>query len=304
QSTAKILYGIYLALTVAQILLLKLSGMPWFDSVTLSFGTAGTGGFGILNDSIGSYSALQQGIITLFMILFGINFNFYFFLLLRKYKRALAMGEVRCYLGIIATAAILITIDVRSLFPTIGEAFRHVLFQVSSIITTTGYSTVDFDIWPSFSKTILVMLMFVGACAGSTGGGIKVSRFMILFKAIGQEMKQFLHPQGVTKISMDGKVISRETLRTVNVYIAVYIFVFAASLLLISLDGFDLITGFTAVAATLNNIGPGLSLVGPTQNFSIFSGFSKLVLIFDMLAGRLELFPVLLLFHRETWRKY
>lgn len=304
QSTAKILYGIYIVLTLAEIVLLLLGGMPLFDSVTISFGTAGTGGFGIKNDSIAGYSPYLQNVVAVFMILFGVNFNAYFFIMLRKFKRAAASEEVRAYFLLIAGSVLVITWNIRGLAGSLLEAFEKAAFQVASIITTTGYATADFDLWPSVSKTILVLLMFVGACAGSTGGGIKVSRFLLLFKAIGKELRWFLHPNSVRHITMDGKVIPHNVIRSLNVYMSVYILLFAGSVFLISFDGYDLVTNFTAIAATLNNIGPGLALVGPTQNFALFSGGAKLVMIFDMLAGRLELFPLLLLFYPETWRKF
>lgn len=303
QSTAKILYGIYIVMTVIQIVLLLLAGMPLFDTVTITFGTAGTGGLGIKNDSMGSYTTLQQAIVTVFMILFGVNFNAYFYILLGKFKKAF-FSEVRCYFAIIAAAVLCITVDVADLFDSVLLAFHHAAFQVGSIITTTGYGTTDFDLWPSFSKTILVLLMFVGACAGSTGGGIKVSRFILLFKTIGREMRTFLHPQSVTVIKMDGKRVPPSVIRSTSVYFGLYLLMFAALTLIVSLDGYDLTTTFTAVAATFNNIGPGLALVGPTQNFGLLSPLSKLALSFGMLAGRLELFPMLMLFHKETWRKF
>ena len=305
RGTATILYGIYLVMTVAEILLLLATGMPVFDSITIAFGTAGTGGFAILNSGLASYTVLQQGIVTVFMILFGINFNVYFLLLIRRRpKEALKSEEMRWYLIIIAAAIGLITLNVRGLFSSWWEAFHHTAFQVASIITTTGFSTSDFNLWPGFSRTILVLLMFVGACAGSTGGGIKVSRVLILGKTLGKELKQALHPQVVAPIRMDGKLINHETIRTTNVYMAAYIFIFTMSLFLVSLDGFDMVTNFTSVAATLNNIGPGLNQVGPMMNFGGFSNFAKLVLIFDMLAGRLEIFPMLVLFLPDTWRRF
>ena len=304
QSTAKILYSIYMAMTILEIILLLAGGMPLFDSLTTTFGTAGTGGFGIKNDSIASYSPYLQNVVTVFMILFGINFNFYFLLLMRKPKKALKNEEVRCYLAIIAVTISIITFNIRGLYPSIMEAFQQAAFQVGSIITTTGYATTDFDTWPQVSRTILVMLMFVGACAGSTGGGIKVSRFVILLKTVNKELHLFLHPKAVRKISMDGKVIEHEVVRSINVFMTAYVLIFAFSILLIGFDNHDLITNFTAVTATLNNIGPGLELVGPSQNFSLFSNPAKCVLIFDMLAGRLELFPLLLLFVRDTWKKF
>lgn len=304
QSTAKILYGIYMLLTVTEIVLLLVGGMPLFDSLTISFGTAGTGGFGIKNSSIGDYSAYLQIVVTIFMILFGVNFNAYYFILCRKVKQALAMEEVRAYFIIIAASILLITWNIKGMYAGIGEALRHSAFQVGSIITTTGYSTTDFDLWPQLSKTILVLLMFVGACAGSTGGGIKVSRFIILAKSMKKELHTLLHPRSIRKLKLDGHTLEHETVRSTNVFMVAYVFIFVTSLLLITFDNFDLITNFTSVAATLNNIGPGLSLVGPTQNFALFSNTSKLVLTFDMLAGRLELFPILLLFVRDTWKKY
>lgn len=303
-STARILYGIYIIMTIVQILFLLAGKMPLFDAVTTAFGTAGTGGFGIKNDSIAGYSSYLQNVITIFMILFGVNFSFYFLMLQRKIKRALIMEEVRWYLIIIVVSTLFITFDIRGMVDGIGQAFRHAAFQVGSVITTTGFSTTDFNVWPEVSKIILVMLMFVGACAGSTGGGIKVARFVILFKSVSKELKFFLHPQSVRKISIDGKPIAHEVVRKTNVFLITYILIFSMSVLLIGLDNYDLITNFTAVAATLNNIGPGLELVGPIENFGIFSEWSKLVLIFDMLAGRLELFPLLLLFKKETWQRF
>lgn len=291
-------------LTVIEIILLLLGGMPLFDSLTTSFGTAGTGGFGIKNDSIGGYSPYIQIVVTIFMILFGINFNAYFFILCKKFRQAFLMTEVRCYLGIIAAAILMIAWDIRHLFPTIGEVFRHASFQVASIITTTGFATTDFDCWPQVAKTTLIMLMFIGACAGSTGGGIKVSRFVILIKTIQKELHTLLHPRMVKKLKIDGHTLEHEVVRSTNVFLIAYVLIFSLSVLLLGFNDFDLITNFTGVAATLNNIGPGLELVGPTQNFSIFSDGSKLVLIFDMLAGRLELFPMLLIFVPDTWRKY
>ena len=304
QSTAKILYSIYVAMTILEVLLLLAGNMPLFDALTTTFGTAGTGGFGIKNDSMASYSPYLQNVVTVFMILFGINFNFYFLLLMRKPKKAMKNEEVRCYLAIIAITISVIAFNIRGLYPSIMEAFQQAAFQVGSIITTTGFATTDFNTWPQVSRTILVMLMFVGACAGSTGGGIKVSRFVILLKTVNKELHLFLHPKGVRKISMDGKVVEHEVVRSINVFMTAYVLVFAFSILLVGFDNHDLITNFTAVAATLNNIGPGLELVGPSQNFGLFSDPAKCVLIFDMLAGILELFPLLLLFVRDTWKKF
>lgn len=303
RTTAKILYLIYLFITVVQIILLLFTGMPLFDSMAMSFGTAGTGGFGIVNSSCGDYTALQQWIFTIFMILFGVNFNVYYLFLIRKPKDALRCEEMRGYLGIILVSTLLITWNIRGMFPNILTALRHAAFQVGSIITTTGYSTTDFDLWPGFSKTILVSLMFIGACAGSTGGGIKVSRIAIAVKTVNKELSSLIHPRNVKVLKYEGKPIEHTVLRSINTYLVAYILIFVVSLLLISLDNFDLTTNFTAIAATLNNIGPGLEKVGPTCNFGIFSPFNKYILMFDMLAGRLELFPMLLLFSPRTWMR-
>ena len=302
QSTAKILYGIYFALTVLEFVFLLFGGMPVFESLLTAFGTAGTGGFGFKNDSFASFSPYIQWVVTIFMILFGVNFNAYFLLLLRRFRRAASSEEVRAYFAIILAAVAVITVNIRSLYGTFGEALRHAAFQVGSIITTTGFSSCDFDLWPTLAKEVLVLLMFVGACAGSTGGGIKVSRFLLMGKTLGKELKQALHPQVVAPVRMDGKLVNHETIRTTNVFLAAYIFIFAASFMLVSLDGFDMVTNFTSVAATLNNIGPGLELVGPMVSFADFSPLIKLVLSFDMLVGRLEIFPMLLLFVPSTWR--
>lgn len=304
QSTAKILYGLYIFLSVVELALLLLGRMPAFDAICTTFGTAGTGGFGIRNDSIGGYSTYLQAVITIFMILFGINFNVYFLIYMRKPKEALQCEEAKWYLAIIAAATVIITLFIRKSFPSTALAFHHAAFQVGSIITTTGFATVDFNLWPTVPKTILVLLMFIGACAGSTGGGIKVSRIVLLFRSMKKEFSQNIHPHLVRKIKFEGRVVEHEVLRSVNVFMVTYVLIFAISTLLIGIDNFDLTTNFTAVAATLNNIGPGLELVGPTQNFALYSDFSKLVLIFDMLAGRLEIFPLMLLFMRDTWRRF
>ena len=302
QSTAKILYGIYFALTMLELVFLMMGGMPLFESLLTAFGTAGTGGFGFKNDSFTSFSPYIQWVVTIFMILFGVNFNAYFLLLMRKFSRVIS-EEVRGYFVVILVAIGIITANI-SIYQNFGTALRQAAFQVGSIITTTGFSSCDFDLWPTLSKEILVMLMFIGACAGSTGGGIKVSRFLILGKTLAKELKTALHPQVVAPARMDGKLLNHETIRTTNVFIAAYFFIFAASFLLISLDGFDMVTNFTAIAATLNNIGPGLAQVGPMMNFGSFTNPAKLVMIFDMLAGRLEIFPMLVLFLPDTWRKF
>lgn len=304
RSTAKILYGIYIGMTILEITLLLLGKMPLFDALTTSFGTAGTGGFGIKNDSIAGYSPYLQNVVTVFMILFGVNFNVYFLLISGKVLQALKSEELRYYLLIIGTTILVITFNIMNQYKDLGVAFHHAAFQVASIITTTGFASMDFDMWPQVSRTILVMLMFIGACAGSTGGGIKVSRFVILLKTVGKELGQYLHPSAVKKIKMNGKVVEHEVVRSINVFMVAYVLIFAFSILLVGFDNQDLTTNFTAVAATFNNIGPGLELVGPARNYSIFSDGSKLVLIFDMLAGRLEIFPLLLLFVRDTWKKF
>ena len=278
--------------------------MPLFDTICTAFGTAGTGGFGIKSDSMAGYSTYLQVVITIFMILFGVNFNAYFFILTKKFAQAFKMEEVRYYFGIIGVAVLIITCNIYHMFGSAAKAFQQAAFQVGSIITTTGYATTDFNLWPEISRTILVLLMFIGACAGSTGGGIKVSRILILCKAAKKEFQLYLHPNAVKKIKMDDKIITHDILRSTNIYISLYLMIFAASVLLIAIDNFDLITNFTAVTATLNNIGPGFEIVGPMGNFSSFSYLSKCVLIFDMLAGRLEIFPLLLLFFKGTWKKF
>lgn len=304
RQTAMTLYLIYIGLMIVEIVLLVLGKMPLFDALCLSFGTAGTGGFGILNSSLASYTVYQQVVITVFMMLFGVNFAFYFLLLMKRHKEAISLQEVRWYFLIYGVFSLLITWNVTTVSGgKFLENLHHATFQAASVMTTTGYSTVDFDLWPSFSKILLVMLMFIGACAGSTGGGIKVSRILIYLKTIKKELAYLIHPRSVKILKMDGKRIEHEVLRSANVFLCTYAIIFFLSMLVISLDNFDLETNFTAVAATLNNIGPGLAGVGPTQNFGIFSNLSKIVLSFDMLAGRLELFPMLLLFLPSTWRR-
>lgn len=303
RTTAMILYAIYFCMTVAQIFIMLLAGTPLFDAVTLSFGSAGTGGFAVKNDGLASYTNLQQSIVTVAMIMFGVNFNVYYLLLRRKTKQVFKCTEVWVYFGIIAGSTLLITISVLPQFPSVYEAFHHTIFQVGSIITTTGYSTVDFNNWPPIAQTVLVLIMFIGACAGSTGGGIKVSRIVILLKGIRKEVLMTCHPRSVKKVHMDGHSVGHEVVRSVNSFVMIYVVIFVASLLLISLDEKDLVTNFTAIAATINNIGPGLNIVGPAGNFSSFSVLSKFVMIFDMLAGRLELLPMLVLFVPSTWRK-
>ena len=301
--TALILYALYILLSIVEFILLLGGGMTVFDAVTTTFGTAGTGGFGTRNSSMADFSPYVQWVVAVFMMLFGINFNLYFLVLIGRGRQALKSEELRTYLGIIAAATLLIVLNTRAAGVRHGETVRHAFFQVSSIITTTGFATCDFDLWPSLSKCVLVLLMLVGACAGSTGGGIKISRVLILIKRAGEELHKFIFPNSVTKIRLEKKILDREVVHTTSAFLIVYVFIFAISTLLVSAEGHDLETCFTAVAATFNNIGPGLSVVGPTRNFGFFSDFTKYVLIFDMLAGRLELFPMLILFSPRTWLK-
>ncbi len=301
KATASMLYYIYAALTVIEAIFLLAGGCPLFDSITLAFGTAGTGGFAIKGDSVAGYSPYIQWVITIFMIMFGINFTAYFYIIMRKAKDAFAMEEVRWYLAIIGGSIVLIFINIRNLYDTAGEAVRHASFQVASIITTTGFATADFDQWNTTCKMIFITLMFVGACAGSTGGGMKVSRMILASKTIGKEVGGYLNPKSVKKILFEGKPVDHEMLRSVNVYFMTYIMLFVASLFLVTFQGKDYATSFSAVATCFNNIGPGLNEIGPAGNFSSMSVFSKYVLMFDMLAGRLELFPLIILFHPTLW---
>ena len=297
KETARILYYIYMGLTAIMILILLISGMPVFDSLTMSFGTAGTGGFAVRNSGMADYTVFQQVVINVFMILFGINFNAYYYIIYRKFKKAWKMEEVRAYLLIILGAITIITINIVHMCSGVWDAIQKAAFQVGSIITTTGFSNADFDTWPSLSKYVLVLLMFMGACAGSTGGGLKVSRILILLKSVGKEITSYIHPKTIRKIRFEGVTLPHEAVRSTTVYFLAYIALFIISMFIVSLDGHDFETNFTGVAATFNNIGPGLSGVGPTQNFDFFSPLSKIVMIFDMIAGRLELFPLLILFY-------
>lgn len=303
RSTAKILYGIYFFMTVIMVVCLLASGMHWFDALCMAVGTAGTGGFGVLGDSVASYTTMQQTILTIFMLLFGVNFNAYYLILIRKYKDALRMEEVLTYFGIVAISTLLITLNIRGDFSSLYQAFHHAAFQVATIVTTTGFASVDFDLWPTFSKIILVLLMFSGGCAGSTSGGMKVSRLGIAAKTVKKEMSSLIHPRRVKILKYEGKPIEHSVLRSINTYFIAYFMIFAVSLLLISLDGFDFTTSFTSVLTTLGNVGPGLAAVGPTCSFADYSVASKLVLMFNMLAGRLEIFPLLLLFFPGTWKR-
>ncbi len=303
RTTAKILYTIYLGITVIETVLLLFGGMSLFEALCTTFGTVGTGGFGVRNSSMADYSSYIQMVVTVFMILSAVSFSVYYLMIMRKFSAALRSSETWTYLGIIAVSVGIISVNCIGIFDSFGEALKHSAFQVGSIITTTGFTTYNYDIWPELSKTILVVLMFVGACAGSTGGGIKVSRIIILLKSIVKEIKIASHPKSTHKVTMNGRVVEHETVRAVNVFMVSYLAIFAFSLLAISVDNMDFTTNFTAVAATINNIGPGLSAVGPTSNFASYSVFSKIVLTFDMLAGRLEIFPMLVLFSPQAWKK-
>ncbi len=306
KQTASILYTIYTILTLVMFVLLLFGDMSPFDALTTAFSTAGTGGFANTSNSFSGFSNYSHIVTIVFMLLFSINFTSFYFVLRGKLKEAIT-AEVRAFFGIVIVAVLLITLNLHfsgvGLGSSLGETVRNVTFSVSSVISTTGFITVDFNLWPSFSKTVLVILMFVGACAGSTGGGMKVSRFLVIIKGIKHEISRMLHPNQVKKISVGGHLIEHEVVRGINTYLSAYIFVFVFSLLAISLDKFDLVTTFTSVATTINNVGPGLEVVGPVGNFADFSVLSKLVFIFDMLVGRLEVFPMLILFSHRTWKK-
>ena len=304
RKTAAILYVLYIGLTVVNIIFLLVGKMPLFEAVCTALGTAGTGGFGIKNDSLASYSPYIQNVTTIFMALFGINFSCYYLLILGQWKGVFKDEELRMYVLIILGAILLIVLDLRGYYATLSEPIRHAAFQVSSIITTTGFATTDFDLWPSFSKAILIGLMIVGACAGSTGGGLKCSRLLLLLKSLRRNVRQVLQPRKVMVVRTNGRTIDETVLDNANAYLAAYAVIVVLSFVLISLDDFSIGTNFTAVLACFNNIGPGMEAVGPTCNFAGYSTFSKLVLIFDMLAGRLEIFPILVLFTRSTWKQY
>ena len=303
-ATARILYGMYFALTAVEIVLLLFGGMSPFDSIIHAFSTAGTGGFSNYANSIGQLdSAYIDGVITVFMILFGINFNLFYLLLLRQFKPVWKNEELRTYLAIIATAIALITWNITSIYGNPLKAFRYAAFQVASIITTTGFSTADYMKWPTMSQTIIIILMIIGACASSTGGGIKVSRFLIVVKSIKKELKQMVHPKSVNLIRINGKKMNPDIVQNVFVYLVAYAGIAGLSVLLVSIDDFDFATNLGSVMGTLNNIGPGLGVSGPAGNFAQFSPFSKLVFCIDMLIGRLEIFPFLMLFTSISWRK-
>ncbi len=303
KQTAQILYILYIVLTVLNVIFLLIGGMPVFDAVCTAMGTAGTGGFGIKGDSIAGYSPYLQNVCTVFMLLFGVNFSCYYLLILRQVKSVFKDEELRMYLGVILGSILLIVWNLRGFYDTLEETVRHAAFQVASIVTTTGYATTDFDLWPGFSKAILLFLMVIGACAGSTGGGFKCGRALLVVKNMLRSVRQIIRPQRVQVVRMNGQAVDEKVLANTNTYVAAYAIIIIASFLLISVDGFSITTNFSAVMACFNNIGPGFEAVGPTCNFASYSIFSKLVLIWDMLAGRLEIFPILILFSRTTWRQ-
>lgn len=302
--SAKILYGIYIALTLLLFLMLVVGGMPVFDAWVHTFSTAGTGGFSSLSLSIGGYNNLYfELVLGIFMLLFGTNFTWYYFLIMRKFRDALRMEEVRIYLLIVLAAVVGITIDILPIYGDVGTSLRHAFFQTSAIITTTGYATQDFGLWPTFSQSVLITLMFIGSCAGSTAGGLKVGRLVIMVKAVFADMKRMLHPNAVTAVRYEGRALTEKQIRGTYQYVSVYVCLFIVSCLLLSLEQEDLVTTVTAIITCHNNAGPGLGLVGPSGNYSIFSAPAKLLLALNMLLGRLEIFPVLLLFSPSIWRR-
>ena len=303
KQTAIILYGIYVAMTVINVIFLLCGGMSLFEAVCTAFGTAGTGGFGIKNDSLASYSPYIQNVTTVFMFLFGVNFSIYYLLLLKQFRGAFKDEELRLYVGLAVVSVALIVANIYPLYGSLEETIRHAAFQVSSIMTTTGYATTDFDLWPSFSKAILLMLMLIGASAGSTGGGLKCIRVLLLFKILRRNTRQILNPQKVMVVRSNGKVVDEKVLANTNAYLAAYMVIMILSVLLISLDGFGFETNLSAVIACFNNIGPGMAAVGPTCNYAAYSTLSKLILSIDMLAGRLEIFPILVFLSRSTWTR-
>lgn len=303
KDTAKILYIIYIVMTAVEMVLLVISGMHSFDSIVLSLGTAGTGGFSVRADGIASYTPYQQWIITIFMLLFGINFNLYFLIIIGRFKSAFKSGELWCYLGIVLASTSIITANIYPRFENVADSVRYSTFQVASIITTTGYTTDNFDLWPGLSKAILLILLFIGGCAGSTAGGFKVSRVVLLFKSVGRELKKALRPRSISKVRFEGKNVEESTIQSVTTYLAIYIFCFVAIFLLISFESFSFETNFTAAATCFNNVGPGLDRVGPASSFADYSNFSKFLLSFAMLLGRLEILPMIIAFSPSTWSK-
>lgn len=303
RQTASILYLLYIVLTIVDVIFLLFGGMSFFEAICTAFGTAGTGGFGIRNDSIAGFSPYIQNVCTVFMLLFGVNFSCYYLLIIRQFKSVFKDEELRLYLGIVAGSILLITLNLKGFYSTMGETIRHAAFQVATIVTTTGYATVDFDLWPGLSKAILLMLMIIGASAGSTGGGFKCGRVLLVFKSLRRSVHQVVRPNHVEVVRVNGLPVEEKVLQSTNAYLAAYCLIIACSFLLISVDGFSITTNISAVLACFNNIGPGFELVGPTCNYAAYSTFSKLVLILDMLAGRLEIFPILILFSGTTWRR-
>lgn len=302
KQTARILYLLYVVLTVLNVIFLLIGKMPLFEAVCTAFGTAGTGGFGVKSDSIAGYSPYLQNVCTVFMLLFGVNFSCYYLLLLKQFKAVFKDEELRFYLFIVFVSVVLIICNLRGYYESLGETVRHAAFQVASIITTTGFATTNFDMWPSFSKALLLALMIVGACAGSTGGGFKCGRVLLVLKSLVRNVRQLVHPQRIQKVQINGHAVEEKILDNTNAFLAAYACILVVSCLLISIDGFSITTNLSAVLACFNNIGPGLEAVGPAGNFSAFGGVSKIVLIIDMLAGRLEIFPILILFSRSAWR--
>ena len=304
KDSSQILYFIYILLTLVQIISLWIMGMSLFEAVCTSFATAGTGGFGIYNSSIANFSTLIKWDVTIFMILYGINFNVYFLILARKFKNIFKIEEVRTYLIVIVVSVAVITLNIFKTYDSFGGALTDAAFQVASIITTTGFATCDFNLWPALSKTILVLLMITGACAGSTGGGLKFSRVLILIKAVRQEINSFIHPRSVKAVGMDDRTVDKSVVKSVCVYAVLFALIYFGSVFIVSIDKYDMVTNFTAVLATMNNVGPGFEVVGATGNYAGFNYLSKIVFIFDMLAGRLELYPILLLFVPMMWKKH
>ncbi len=302
--TARILYIIYLVMTLVEVVFLLFGGLPLFDAICLSCGTAGTGGFGIKNDSFMSYSAYIQWVAAIFMFLFGVNFNAYYFILLRDFKRFFDMDEVKGYAAMVAGATAVVFINIAHLYSSAFEALTHAFFQVTSLSSSTGFGSADFDQWPTLAKNTLILMMFVGACAGSTGGGVKVSRIIILLKSVRRELTSYIHPRIVRNVQVDGKPLDNSVIKSISIYFFTFMCILTASVFALAIEGHDLVTTFTAVLACLNNIGPGFAMVGPTQNFFFWSDPSKFILMFNMLAGRLELFPMLILFHPDLYKRH
>ncbi len=303
RDTAKILYIIYIVLTVLEMLFLKIGGMSFFESAVYSFGTAGTGGFGINSDSVGGYSSYIQWVITVFMLVFGVNFNLYYLILIRKFKPVFKSRELWVYICIVLVSASMIAANIYPIYNNINDTIRNSVFQVASIITTTGYSTVDFNLWPEFSKSILLIMMFIGGCAGSTAGGFKVSRVLILYRQLKNEFKRMLHPRSISVVRLDDKKVDTAVISGICIYLFIYILLIFMIFVLLSINGFNFTTNFTAAVSCFNNVGPGFDAVGPFASYAEYSGFSKLILSFAMLLGRLEIFPILIALSPSTWIK-